>query len=52
VEARRKAGESSGRRGPKPFRRSWKERLEAVVESRIKRLYSIHQKMIRQRNHL
>jgi guanosine-3',5'-bis(diphosphate) 3'-pyrophosphohydrolase len=50
VEARRKAGEKFLAGVVKTLQEKLKENLvEAIVESRIKRLYSIHQKMIRQR---
>src|SRR5258708_4118537 len=50
VEARRKAGEKFLAGVVKTLQEKLKENVvEAVVESRIKRLYSIHQKMIRQR---
>src|SRR5258707_1089698 len=50
VESRRKAGESFLAGIVKVLDKKLKENgIEAVVERRIKRLYSIHQKMIRQR---
>src|SRR5260221_4761395 len=50
VEARRKAGEKFLAGVVKTLQEKLKQNVvEAVVESRIKRLYSIHQKMIRQR---
>ena len=50
VEARRKAGEKFLAEMVKVLQQKLKENgVEAHVESRIKRLYSIHQKLIRQR---
>src|SRR5215468_4038740 len=50
VEARRKAGEAFLARMVKFLQQKLKESgVEARVESRIKRLYSIHQKLLRQR---
>ncbi len=50
VEARRKAGEKFLNGIIKILQQKFKENaVEARVESRIKRLYSIHQKLIRQR---
>src|SRR5579859_2471805 len=50
VEARRKAGEKFLAGVIKILQEKLKENgVEALVESRIKRLYSIHQKMVRQR---
>src|SRR5215467_7263721 len=50
VEARRKAGEAFLARMVKFLQQKMKENgVEARVESRIKRLYSIHQKLLRQR---
>jgi GTP diphosphokinase / guanosine-3',5'-bis(diphosphate) 3'-diphosphatase len=50
VESRRKAGEAFLAGIVKVLDKKLKENgIEAVVERRIKRLYSIHQKMIRQR---
>jgi guanosine-3',5'-bis(diphosphate) 3'-pyrophosphohydrolase len=50
VESRRKAGEKFLSGIIKILQQKFKENgVEAVVESRIKRLYSIHQKLIRQR---
>ncbi len=50
VEARRKAGEAFLGRMEEFLRRKLKEEhIDAKVESRIKRLYSIHQKLQRQR---
>src|SRR5215813_13733513 len=50
VEARRKAGEAFLARMVKVLQQKLKENgVEARVESRIKRLYSIHQKLLRQR---
>ena len=50
VEARRKSGEAFLARMIKVLQQKLKEnQVEARVESRIKRLYSIHQKLLRQR---
>src|SRR5215471_3891596 len=50
VEARRKSGEAFLARMEKILQEKLKENgVEARVESRIKRLYSIHQKLLRQR---
>src|SRR5262252_7981408 len=50
VEARRKSGEAFLARIIKILQQTLKEnQVEARVESRIKRLYSIHQKLLRQR---
>jgi GTP pyrophosphokinase len=50
VESRRKAGEKFLAEMVKTLQQKLKEnQVEARVESRIKRLYSIHQKLIRQR---
>src|SRR5260370_736124 len=50
VEARRKSGEAFLARMIKILQQKLKENgVEARVESRIKRLYSIHQKLLRQR---
>jgi GTP pyrophosphokinase len=50
VEARRKSGEAFLARMVKVLQQKLKENgVEARVESRIKRLYSIHQKLLRQR---
>src|SRR5215475_367979 len=50
VEQRRKAGESFLGKVVKILQQKLKENgVEAQVESRIKRLYSIHQKLLRQR---
>jgi guanosine-3',5'-bis(diphosphate) 3'-pyrophosphohydrolase len=50
VEARRKSGEAFLARMVKILQGKLKEnQVEARVESRIKRLYSIHQKLLRQR---
>src|SRR5499433_220101 len=50
VEARRKSGEAFLARMVKILQQKLKEnQVEARVESRIKRLYSIHQKLLRQR---
>ncbi|HET6936825.1 MAG TPA: bifunctional (p)ppGpp synthetase/guanosine-3',5'-bis(diphosphate) 3'-pyrophosphohydrolase [Candidatus Angelobacter sp.] len=50
VEARRKAGEAFLAKAVKILQQKLKENgVEARVESRIKRLYSIHQKLLRQR---
>ncbi len=50
VESRRKAGETFLNKAIKILRQKLKENgVEAHVESRIKRLYSIHQKLQRQR---
>jgi len=50
VEARRKSGEAFLARMIKVLQQKLKENgVEALVESRIKRLYSIHQKLLRQR---
>jgi len=50
VEARRKSGEAFLARMIKVLQQKLKENgVEARVESRIKRLYSIHQKLLRQR---
>jgi guanosine-3',5'-bis(diphosphate) 3'-pyrophosphohydrolase len=50
VEARRQAGEKFLNSIVKLLQQKLKENaVEAVVESRIKRLYSIHQKLLRQR---
>jgi guanosine-3',5'-bis(diphosphate) 3'-pyrophosphohydrolase len=50
VESRRKAGEAFLARMVKFLQQKLKESgVEARVESRIKRLYSIHQKLLRQR---
>jgi GTP pyrophosphokinase len=50
VEARRKSGEAFLSRMIKVLQQKLKENgVEARVESRIKRLYSIHQKLLRQR---
>ncbi len=50
VEQRRKAGEAFLAKAVKILQQKLKENgVEARVESRIKRLYSIHQKLLRQR---
>src|SRR6516225_320614 len=50
VESRRKSGEAFLARMVKLLQQKMKENgVEARVESRIKRLYSIHQKLLRQR---
>jgi GTP pyrophosphokinase len=50
VESHRKAGESFLAKAVKILQQKLKENgVEAKVESRIKRLYSIHQKLLRQR---
>src|SRR5215472_8992920 len=50
VEARRKSGEAFLNKMVKFLQQKMKENgVEARVESRIKRLYSIHQKLLRQR---
>jgi len=50
VESRRKAGEQFLAKIEEILREKFKEaRIEAEVQSRIKRLYSIHQKILRQR---
>ncbi|HKW74211.1 MAG TPA: bifunctional (p)ppGpp synthetase/guanosine-3',5'-bis(diphosphate) 3'-pyrophosphohydrolase [Terriglobales bacterium] len=50
VESRREAGEAFLRKAIKILQQKLKENgVEARVESRIKRLYSIHQKLLRQR---
>ena len=50
VESRRKAGEAFLAKAIKILQQKLKENgVEAKVESRIKRLYSIHQKLLRQR---
>src|SRR5262249_56076947 len=50
VEGRRKAGEGFLAKAVKILQQKLKENgVEARVESRIKRLYSIHQKLLRQR---
>src|SRR6267154_4446021 len=50
VESRRKAGESFLAKAIKILQQKLKENgVEAKVDSRIKRLYSIHQKLVRQR---
>jgi GTP diphosphokinase / guanosine-3',5'-bis(diphosphate) 3'-diphosphatase len=50
VEQRRKAGEAFLAKAIKILQQKLKENgVEAKVESRIKRLYSIHQKLLRQR---
>ncbi|HWZ43034.1 MAG TPA: bifunctional (p)ppGpp synthetase/guanosine-3',5'-bis(diphosphate) 3'-pyrophosphohydrolase [Candidatus Saccharimonadales bacterium] len=50
VESRRKAGEKFLAGVVKTLQEKLKENVvEALVESRIKRLYSIHQKLVRQR---
>src|SRR5690348_18373724 len=50
VESRRKAGEQFLAKIEEILREKFKEAgIEAEVQSRIKRLYSIHQKILRQR---
>jgi GTP pyrophosphokinase len=50
VEQRRKAGEAFLAKAVKILQQKLKENgVEALVDSRIKRLYSIHQKLMRQR---